>query len=210
MRIAILGASGRVGRQVIEQALGRGFDVVAQTRAAANLEPIAKLVEVHVFDPVDSDKLGKFVREADLVVVALGVNSRAPTTLFSDVTKGLLEAMKKQNTRQLIAITGVGAGETRGHGGIVYDWFIYPLFTRNRYRDKEYQERLIQESDLEWIIVRPAPFSRRRFPGELEVHTAIRPEVVLKHIAVEEVAEFVVDQFQGSRYWNQKPFIGHP
>lgn len=210
MRVAILGASGRVGRQIIEQALGRGFEVAAQTRDAANLEAVAELVDVRVFDPVDSDKLGEFVWEADIVVVALGVNSRAPTTLFSDVTKLLLEAMKKQHTRQLIAITGVGAGETRGHGGIVYDWLIYPLFTRNRYRDKEYQERLIQESDLEWIIVRPAPFTRKRFPGELEVHTAIRPDIVLKHIAVEEVAEFVVDQFQGSRYWKQKPFIGHP
>jgi putative NADH-flavin reductase len=210
MRLALLGASGRVGRQIIEEAMSRGFEVAAQTRDANKLEALADFVDIHVFDPVDSEKLSEFVRNADTVVMALGVKSRAPTTVFSDVTKVLLDVMNKQDIARLIAITGVGAGETRGHGGIVYDGFIYPLFTRNRYRDKEYQERLIQASGLDWTIVRPAPFSKKRFRNEPEVHTAIRPEVVLKHITTKEVAKFVVEQFQSDRYLHQKPFIGHP
>ena len=71
----------------------------------------------------------------------------------------------KQTPR--VAITGIGSGETRGHGGFIYDRIIYSLFTRNRYQDKTRQEALIATSELDWIIVRPAPSIRIffMFPG---------------------------------------------
>ena len=99
-------------------------------------------------------------REKILVVFALGVDATGPTSLFSDATKILITAMQAAGVRRLVAITGIGAGETRGHGGLIYDWIIFPLFTRHRYADKDRQEALIEASGLDWVIVRPAPFDR--------------------------------------------------
>jgi putative NADH-flavin reductase len=209
-RIAVLGASGGVGQLVVLRALGHGYEVVCQTRDANKLSDLSSRVRVLAFDPRDAGKLEEFVAGADTVIFALGDRSISATTMFSDVTAALIAAMKKVGVKRLIAITGVGAGETRGHGGFLYDWIIFPLFTRSLYADKDRQEALIAASDLEWVIVRPAPFASGAMPGPLEVHTRVAPETVLRRVTRDEVADFVVEQIDGGRYLRQRPFIGHP
>jgi putative NADH-flavin reductase len=206
----VLGASGGVGRLIVHRALDQGFEVVCQTRDARKLADIATRAQVRAFDPTDQAHLGEFVKGADVVIFALGVDTAGPTTLFTDVTKALISAMARERVKRLIAITGVGAGETRGHGGFLYDRIIYPLFARMRYQDKNRQEALIAASDLDWIIVRPAPFSNRRVPVPIEVHTRVDSDTVLRRITRDEVAAFVIDQCAGERYLHQRPFIGHP
>lgn len=209
-KIAVLGASGNVGRLIVRRALDRGHELVCQTRNAKKLAEIAARVHVYVLDPRDRVELCDFVRGTDIVVFALGVDTSGPTTFFSEATRALIAAMAREQVKRLIAITGVGAGETRGHGGFLYDRIIYPLFTRNRYQDKDRQETQIAASDLDWIIVRPAPFSERHLPGEFDVYTDIVPDTVLRRITRDEVAAFVVDQCESDRYLRQRPFIGHP
>jgi putative NADH-flavin reductase len=118
--------------------------------------------------------------------------------------------MEKARVRRLIAITGVGAGETRGHGGFFYDWIVFPLFARNRYADKEQQEALIAASNLDWTIVRPAPFKENGPVEPIQVHTAVKPDTVLRQISRAEVAAFVLDQLRSDQYLRERPFIGHP
>ncbi len=210
LSVAVLGASGDIGKRVVALALERGCKVAGQTRSTGKLESLAGQVRVCACDPRDEVGLGRLVEGADLVVYALGVDSIGATTLFSDSTAALVAAMKNQSVRRLIAVTGVGVSETRGHGGLLYDWVIFPLFTRRRYADKERQERLIAASELDWIIVRPAPFTDRPAPGTLQVHTKITREVTLRRITRDEVAAFVVEQFESDAYLHQRPFIGHP
>lgn len=123
-RVAVLGASGGVGRLIVSHALDQELEVVCQTRNAEKLADLAKRIDVQAFDPRDSVKLGEFIKGADVVVFALRVDTAGATTLFSDVTAALITAMSREHVKRLIAITGVGAGETRGHGGFLYDWII--------------------------------------------------------------------------------------
>ena len=208
--VAVLGASGAVGRRVVDRALARGYEVTAQTRNARKLADLADRVRVHAFDPRDRAQLGPFLQGADAVVFALGVRTVRGTRLFSEVTAALIPEMRNSGARRLIAITGVGAGDTRGHGGFVYDRLVFPLITRRLYRDKERQEALIADSGLDWIIVRPAPFVDRPGEGPLQVVTEIGPDTVLSRITRDEVAAFVVDQLDSDAYLYQRPFIGHP
>lgn len=210
MRVCLLGASGRVGRRILQEAVLRGHDIRCQTRDEEKLAEHAGQVQVHAFEPLNTPQLRSFVEGSEVVVMALGTNSRTPTRLFSAVTERLIATMRLCDVPRLIAITGVGAGETRGHGGFLYDRIIYPFFTKNRYRDKDVQEEMIASSDLDWIIIRPAPFTMRLPPGHLEVHVEIGPDTTLRRITPGEVAEFVVDQFESDQYLRQRPFIGHP
>ena len=209
LRIAVLGASGDIGRRVVQLALARGLDVVCQTRNADKLADLSGRVRVHVFDPRDTSKHAEFLRGADAVIFALGVASTGATTLFSEATAALIAAMKSEGLKRLIAITGVGAGETRGHGGFIYDWIIFPLFTCKIYEDKDRQEALIAASDLDWIIMRPALFVKSHVSGPLEVHTTLAPDIALRRINRDEVAAFAVEQIESNHYLRQRPFIGH-
>lgn len=209
-RVAVLGASGGVGRRIVARLLDKGRPVACQTRDAARLSDIEDRVEVHAFDPRDGDAMAGFVQGCEAVVFALGTDTTGSTTLFSDATRTLIAAMEREGVRRLVAITGVGAGESRGHGGFLYDRIILPLFTRHRYDDKERQEALIEASGLDWTIVRPAPFRSRAVPGALKTLTEIGPGDRLTRITRDEVAEFVVRHLDDRRFLRKKPFIGHP
>jgi putative NADH-flavin reductase len=208
--IAVLGASGGVGRRVVARALDRGWGVRAQTRDAAKLRTVADVVQVVEGAPDDPATLRRLLSGADAVVFALGVDGRGATTVFSDATRALLDAMAAARVTRLIAVTGVGAGDTRGHGGFLYDRIVFPLFTRQRYADKDRQEALIADSGTEWTLVRPAPFRDRPAEGPLQVVTEVRPETTLRRVTRDEVAAFVVDALADDRYRGAQPFIGHP
>jgi len=209
-RIAVVGASGGVGRRVVRLALARGWAVRAQTRDAAKLGALGQRVRPVTGPPDDPATLQDLVTDADAVVFALGIDRGGATTLFSDSTRALLAAMAAAGVKRLVAVTGVGAGETRGHGGFLYDRLIFPLFTRHRYADKDRQEALIAASDTDWTLVRPAPFSDRPGAGALQVLTEVRPETRLRRVTRDEVADFVVEALANGGYRRQRPFIGHP
>jgi putative NADH-flavin reductase len=209
MRFLLLGASGSVGRRILVQGRTRGHTIRAQTRDASRLAGQPAGVEVVAADPTDASALRALVAGQEAVVVALGTAPGRRTTLFSDVTAKLMAAMTEEGVRHLIAITGVGAGATRGHGGFLYDRIIYPLFTRPFYEDKDRQERLIRASALDWVLVRPAPFKATVGSAPLEILTEIRPDSVLRRITRDEVASFVLDQLVDDRYLRQPVFIGH-
>jgi len=160
-------------------------------------------------DPTDAAALRALVAGQQAVVISLGTAPGRRTTLFSDVTAKLIPAMAAEGAKRLIAITGVGAGETRGHGGFFYDRIIYPLFTRPFYQDKDRQERLIRDSALDWVLVRPAPFKATAGSAPLQVLTAIKPDTALRRITRDEVASFVLDQLADDRYLRTPVFIGH-
>ncbi len=207
--VAVLGASGGVGRRIVDRLLTAGHPVRCQTRNASRLSDLSGRADVWAFDPRDETALTGFVAGCRAVIFALGTDRMGATTLFSDVTVALIPAMKAGGVRRLIAITGVGAGETRGHGGFFYDWIIFPLFTRARYRDKDRQEKMIAASGLDWTIVRPAPFSERPATGSISVLNEITPDTRLTKITRDEVADFVAAQIDDPSHLLRYPFIGH-
>lgn len=209
MNFLLLGASGSVGRRILEQGLARGHRIRAQTRDAARLPDQPAGIEVVTAEPTDAAALSRLVAGQNAVVMALGAAPGRPTTLFSDVTAKLCEAMTAAGVKRLVVITGVGAGETRGHGGFVYDRLIYPLFTRPIYEDKDRQERIIRESALDWVIVRPAPFHATAGSRPFQAVTDVRPGTVLRRVTRGEVAAFVLDQLNSDRYLRKSVFIGH-
>lgn len=62
--------------------------------------------------------------------------------------------MKAEQVSRLIVVTGLGAGDSKGHGGFLFDNLIYPLLLRKVYADKNRQENVVNESRLDWTIVR--------------------------------------------------------
>lgn len=210
MKVLILGASGGVGSRIVNEALGRGHEVTAQGRAPGRLVRAPEGVRVAVGNPTDPAFLTDIAAGQEAVVFALGAGTLGPTTVFSDVTRALIPAMRAAGARRLVAITGVGAGETRGHGGFLYDRIIFPLFTRRMYVDKDRQEALIRASDLDWTIVRPAPFNERQEDSPLQALVEVRPDTALRHVRREEVAWFVVEHLGATRFLRQAVFFGHP
>jgi putative NADH-flavin reductase len=208
MRIAVLGASGGVGQLVVDEALKCRHEVTALARTPEKLGDLSRRIAVVQGDALDARAIEKAVSQQDAVIYALGAGNVRHTTLFSDSTRVLLTAMKQFGVRRLICVTGVGAGETKGHGGFLYDRILYPLFTKGIYEDKDRQESLIRASQTDWTIVRPAPFRKNKPSGPLRAVTDV-DDITLRKISRFEVAEFLVEELEQNRYVRQSVFIGH-
>lgn len=209
MKLLILGASGGVGRAATSMALDRGMAVRAQTRDAARIASRPG-VEAFEADPTDARRLAEALAGARAVLFALGVDVAGPTTLFSDATRALIGAMDATGVRRLVAVTGLGAGDTRGHGGWLYDRVVFPLFTRNRYIDKDRQEALLRASGLDWTILRPAAFAAKPGPAPLEFHATVAPGLVLRSVTREETAATTLDAIEKGLWLREAVFFGRP
>ncbi|MBW6424197.1 SDR family oxidoreductase [Rhizobium sp. XQZ8] len=206
-KILILGATGPTGRHLVSQAVSRGHDVTVLVRSPEKTADLkgAKLV---VGDARDEKALIQALKGRDAVISAIGTPASpfSEVTLLSNATRSLVTAMKAEKVTRLIAITGLGAGDSAGHGGFVFDKLIFPLLLRKVYADKNRQEAIIRDSDLDWTIVRPSVLNNK--PGR----DTIRALTDLSHfhggtISRQDVAKFVLDQVGNDTWQHRSPLI---
>jgi len=208
MQVLVLGATGGVGRLVVEGATNRQHEITVLARSPQKLAELATRVRIVQGDALDPTAVANAVAGQDGVISVLGAGNVRHTTLFSETTRMLLAEMERFSVRRLICMTGVGAGETKGHGGFFYDHILFPLFTKGIYEDKDRQEALIRQSRTDWTIVRPAAFRRSQPAGPLRAVTSVAG-VTLRRISRLEVATFLVDELEQNRYVREAVFIGH-
>jgi hypothetical protein len=80
--------------------------------------------------------------------------------------------MKAAGVKRLITVTGLGAGDSRGHGGLLYDVVVFPLLLKRVYDDKDVQEWIVRSSGLDWTIVRPGMLTNGPATDNYRVLTA--------------------------------------
>jgi putative NADH-flavin reductase len=157
--ILIIGASKGIGLEAVKAGLAAGHTVRALARSAARIAiEHANLTKV-AGDARRQADVARAAQGCDAVIQAIGVGSLNElafgTTLFSDSTRVTIDAMKTAAVRRLIAVTGAGAGNSRGRNGLLYDHLMFPLLLQRIYADKDRSEAMITASGLDWTIVRP-------------------------------------------------------
>jgi len=207
MKILVLGATGATGRLIVSKAIAEGHDVVALVRSKAKAEDLtgAELVEG---DARDAAALTSAIAGCDAVVSSLGtaMSPFREVTLLSTATRALVDVMAKQNIHRLICITGLGAGDSRGHGGFFFDRLLLSLMLRKVYEDKDRQEDAIRGSTLDWTIVRPTVLNDKPGRGGIRALTDLSG-VHGGTIARADVADFVVQQLTADTWLRKSPLI---
>lgn len=96
------------------------------------------------------------MRDQDAVVSALGHKRFFyPTRILSRGTWNILRAMEAHGVQRLVCETSLGIGDSAGRMGLYYTLFTIPVILPFYFWDKAQQERIIAESDVEWVIVGP-------------------------------------------------------
>lgn len=210
-KLLVIGASRGIGLETVKAALSAGHSVRALARSAASI-PIQDVgLEKVSGDALDSDTIRNALRDVNVVIQTLGVDisPRAifeRTTLFSRSTRILVDAMKAAGVTRLIAVTGLGAGDSRGHGGLLYDAVLFPLLLKRVYDDKDVQESIIKSSGLDWTIVRPGLLTNRPATGHYRVLTAPK-EWRFGTISRADVADFIVRQIDDRTLIGTAPLL---
>ena len=190
-RALLIGATGPTGLAIIDQAAARGLALKALARRP---EVLAGKVETVKGDVLDKASLAEAMKGCDLVISSLGVPlTMRPVSLLSEGTRNLLAAMEKAGVSRLLCITGVGAGDSKGHGNLLYDWVLLPLVLNSIYADKNRQEELVKASSTDHVLVRPAFLTNGPLSGKYRVLTDLAGQR-LTVISRRDVAHFIVGE----------------
>jgi putative NADH-flavin reductase len=205
MKILVLGATGATGQLIVRDATARGHYVVALVRAKARADlPGAEVIEG---DVRDEGTLTRALNGCDAVVSALGTGmGMREVELLTVATRALVAAMTRAGVRRLICISALGVGDSRNHGGFVFDRLFQPLLLGPAYKDKDRQEAAIRASSLDWVLVRPAQLTNGAPRGNISATTDLT-SVHGGKIARADVAQFVVEQLTTDTWLGQTPVI---
>ncbi|TAK87446.1 MAG: SDR family oxidoreductase [Betaproteobacteria bacterium] len=207
MNLLIIGATRGIGRELAKQALASGHRVTALARHPERLAIEHERLRKVQGDILDAQSLSSAMAGQNAVCCAIGVKTPwEQSGVFSKGTERLLAAMKANAVRRLICVTGIGAGNSRGHGGFLYDRVFFPLLLKSVYADKDRQEALIRASDLEWTIVRPGFLTNGALTGSYRVLTDLSG-VTAGRISRADVAHFMLQELSANRYLRQTPLL---
>jgi putative NADH-flavin reductase len=210
-KLLVVGASRGIGLETVKAALLAGHSVRALARSAARIPIKNAALEKVSGDARDSETTRNALQDVDVVIQTLGVDFSARaiferTTLFSQSTRILVDAMKAAGVKRLIAVTGLGAGDSHGHGGLLYDAVIFPVLLKRVYDDKDVQEWIIRSSGLDWTIVRPGLLTNGPATGRYRVLT-VPQNWRFGRISRADVADFLVQQVDDRALIGTTPLI---
>lgn len=210
-KVLVIGASRGIGLKAVETLLAKGHEVRALARHAHDIPVSDPRLEKVDGDALDPAMVRAALAGVDAVIQSLGVAFGPEmvlkgTTLFSKSTRVLVDAMAKTGVKRLIAVTGLGAGDSRGHGGFLYDAVVFPLVLKRVYDDKDIAEQIIRKSKLDWTIVRPGVLTDAPASGGYRV--LVEPSSWRGgSIARADVADFLVRQVSDQSLIGKTPVL---
>ena len=156
MNIAIFGATGKTGLEIVKQALEGGHNVTAFVRDPARLAIENKNLTFVTGDVFDEAKVAQAIKGQDAAVCALGAGSDLKkTTVRTNGTVNIIKGMKKNNVKRLLVVTAMGVGESWNTLSAINKFFFAVLLKSSR-EDHEAQETAVKDSGLDWTIIRPS------------------------------------------------------
>ena len=131
MNILIIGATRGIGENLLDQALSKKHHVTVLARNPAAIDRKDEHLHVLAGDILNSSAMDSAVENQEAVCLTIGISpTRKSVTLFSEGTKNVVAAMKHHSVNKLICVTGIGAGDSKGHGGFLYDKIINSLLLK--------------------------------------------------------------------------------
>jgi len=210
MKIAIFGATGKVGRHLVDQALDRGDEVTVFVRDASKLaahrHEQLRIVQGDVLVPKDVEQA---VVGNGAVLSALGHTKTSSKDVLTEGTKNIVAAMKEHGVRRLISLTGAGVRDPKDEPKIVDRVIgsLLKLLQRDLLEDSIAQARVIRESDLEWVIVRAPVLNEGEKKGEYRIGYVGKESGT--RLSRADVADFMLKQTTDVTYLHQAPVVSY-
>ena len=221
MRLAIFGPTGGTGRRLVERAIAEGHDVTAFARNPSKVTAHHPRLRVVEGDAFDAGRVREAVAGKEAVICVLGSRTPSnplhprrpgdPNGVTSAGTKNIIAAMKEHGLRRLVCQTAWGVGESKQDPDLAGAFFmkvLVPPLLRDEYADKEAQEKLVLESDLDWIIVRPMILTNGPWTNDYRASVDLKPGR-RPYISRADVADFLMRQLTDDTFIRKTPAIGY-
>jgi putative NADH-flavin reductase len=175
MKLTIFGATGGVGRHLLDQARAAGHDVTAVARNPNGLPDGTRIVRADLIAP-DRAAVDTALQGADAVLSSLGPRTKSDTGIASQGTRTILEAMNTTGVCRIVVVSAAPIGTVPSPGrptparhdpgdGFFMRHLLSPLTKtalRKPYTDLAVMEDVLRASDLDWTVIRPPRLTNKR------------------------------------------------
>ena len=199
-KVLIIGATGRTGQSLIDQALEAGHQVTAFVRNPEKVGRHHERLRVVAGDAASgAPSLSQGIRGQDAVISALGRGqSFKSDSLMRRSVPHILASMQEHRVRRLVFTSALGVAETVQKVPLMMQLFTW-LLLRDIFADKAAGEALIRSSGLDWTIVHPAlltngPLTKQYRAGD---HLSLKGRPTISRA---DTAHFLLSQLDDRSY----------
>lgn len=208
MKILLFGATGGTGLELLAQALAQSHTVTAFVRNPAALAlryplPLPNL-RIVTGDILQRGTIDAAMPGHDAVLSTLGIKVLGANTIMSDGTRNIVDAMQQFGVKRFIVETSIGVGDSKGQTTFFFGKIILPYVLKNMFADKEVQENIIRQSNLDWTIVRPGMLTNGIKTGTYR--SGLDPSISGR-ISRADVADFMLRQLTDPTYLRKTPAL---
>ena len=209
MKLVIFGATGTVGRQVVLQALEQGHTVTAFARNLTKLDIQHPQLNLTQGDVMDASAVEQAIRGQDAVVCVLGAGKQLKSTIRSEGTRHIIQAMETVGMRRLICLSTLGTGDSWGNLDFYWKYIMFGFILRQVFADHERQEALVRNSNLDWTIVRPGALTDGPLTGDYRHSFPGSDRDITLQISRADVADFILKQLADRSSLYQAPSLSY-
>lgn len=164
MKILLLGATGRLGRNILNELLAKNIEVTVLVRDDKFIKTTNKNLNIVVGTPENKKNIDESLVGCTAVITTLNISRksdfpwsslRTPKNLLSNTMEYLIELLDNHKIDRLITISAWGANESKRELPWWFSWVIDNSNIKYGYIDHERQEAKLKETDLKWSIIRP-------------------------------------------------------
>jgi putative NADH-flavin reductase len=203
MKVALIGASGNIGSQILAELRARGHSVTAIARNPEKIAQAAGVTPVRA-DIADQNALADALRGHDAVISSVRFRNFDPATLIG--------AVKASGVKRLIMVGGAGSLEARP-GVALVDTADFPAAAKpEALAGRSALNALRAEAALDWTFLSPSAVIA---PGERTGKFRLGKDAVLvgadgkSRISIPDYAIALVDELEQPRHIRQRFTVGY-
>jgi putative NADH-flavin reductase len=194
MKLAIFGATGPTGQQLVKQALKNGHKVTVLARRPEKLTIQDKNLTIIKGDALNYEDVEKAVRGQDAVLSALGVKPPSRGKVVGPATKNIIKAMKAHRVNRLIVESAFFMDGNVKKGMFVR--LLNATFMKGLYEDKKEQNKALASSNVGWTEVRPTMLTN----GPISKHKVGVVPGTFSKISRANVADFMLKELEENKF----------
>ncbi|MBK6634713.1 MAG: NAD(P)H-binding protein [Chitinophagaceae bacterium] len=194
MKLIIFGATGMVGKQLVQQALFNGDHVRAFGRNVYTTDYLQtenlQLVQGALFDETE---VFNAINGCDAVLSAIGGASDGTDKARTLGMKNIIKQMQKTGVKRIVGIGGLGVLNA-SENSLLVDQNDYPAKFKAVGLEHKKAFELLRESDLNWTFVCPSDIINEGPTGSFVTNADYPPEQNNYKINAGDLALFMLNE----------------
>ena len=201
MKIVIFGATGGIGKQLVEQCFTAGHVVTALARKPDALQAFANRITIVQGDLLNLSAVEEAVKGQDVVLSTFGASNRNDVDIYPKGIANIILAMNTQGVRRIVCVTAAPVDDAP-ELGFFFGKIIKPLFLQKYYDGMKQLEVALKQSALDWTLIGPGRLTDTPRTGVYRISETIPKGG--SRISRADVADLLLKEATDTQYVHKK------